>query len=160
MQNNMTTKDYARTKAAKYRTWAESAEQQAHQLYTQFQEVYGRFDWTQPILRGHHSQKAHQRVYARRDTMHTKVHLLVEKAKSHRQKAENLECFANTNKGDAERAREVRRVANDAVIMVGSNVFDFAFRDGVVLKVNKKTYTIQFKTFVTTRDKSWVKLSD
>jgi len=84
---------------------------------------------------------------------------LEDKAKRMREKSENLLIFANTNKGDAEAKRQIQRDLADSQIVVGSKVYDWSFGDGVVEKVNKKTYTIQFKSGSKfTRDKSYIKI--
>lgn len=154
-------KERARIKAQNYRKWADANEAKANKIHEDWRKVYGSFDWTQPILRGHHSQRAHERVYERRDAMHRKVAELYEKAKRMREKATNLEHFANTNKGDAEARRQAVRDANDASITKGATVHDACFGAGVVVRVNKKTYSIQFKSgSVYARDKSFVALAN
>jgi len=59
-------------------------------------------------------------------------------------------------KGDAERGYEKKRQAMDKIISVGDKVKDFCFGLGEVKRINKKTYTIQFENFKTTRDKMFV----
>lgn len=136
------TKERARQKAAKYLEWAEKAEKKSKETYDAFQAVYKDFDWTQPILLGHHSQKRHQRVYEKRNSMHEKVRELDEKAKRFREKADNLLRFANTNKGDAERRREKIREELDKVVKVGDIIITM-YGEKEVLKINKKSYTVQ-----------------
>ncbi len=100
------TKDRARAKSIKYIEWAEKAEAKSKAIHERFSADFKDFDWTQPILLGHHSQRRHQKIYERRDNMHRTINELDAKAKRFREKAENLLIFANTNKGDAERKRE------------------------------------------------------
>ena len=133
------TKERAKAKAEKYLEWAGKAEAKSKQLYDTFQSQYKDFDWTQPILRGHHSQRRHEKVYERRNSMMTKTIELDAKAKRYREKAENLFAFANRNKGDAEKRREVQRQELDKYIKVG-DVIVTMYGDKEVLKVNKKTY--------------------
>lgn len=150
------TKERAKIKAQKYLEWAELAEKKSQSIYGSFQSIYKDFDWTQPILRGHHSQRRHEKVFERRDSVMRKTIELDQKAKRFREKASNLLRFANINKGDAEAARVEKRELADSVFIEGSNIYDPCYRDGVVLKVNKKTYTIRFASgFKTTRDKSY-----
>ena len=81
------------------------------------------------------------------------------KAESMRQKANNLRHVRVA--GDAERKRELFRMKQDEHIVKGSRVYDFAFREGTVTRVNKKTYTITFDSGGTyARDKSFVKITD
>lgn len=153
------TKERARAKAELYTQWAQAAENQSKALYDGFKSQYKDFDWTQPILLGHHSQRRHEKVFERRDSMMRKVHELDAKAKSHRSKAENLLAFANRNKGDAEAKREEQRALADKQVSVGSQVFDFCFGNGIVERVNKKTYTIRFPSGSKfTRDKSYIRI--
>lgn len=154
------TKDRAKAKAALYLEWAGKAEAKSAAIYAAWCEVHRDFDWTQPILRGHHSQRRHEKVYERRASMHNTIRELDDKAKRFREKAENLTIFANTHKGDAERRREAVRAANDMQIVVGSKVYDPCFRAGTVLKVNVKTYTIEWASgSVFTRDKYFMQLA-
>lgn len=153
------TKDRAKIKAAQYLEWAQKAEAKSKEIYANWNAQYKDFDWTQPILRGHHSQKRHEKIYERRDTMHRKINELDAKAKRFREKADNLLRFANTNKGDAERKREAQRQLADSKVSVGTQVYDYSFGSGKILKINKKTYTIQFdRGFKGTRDKSYIKI--
>jgi hypothetical protein len=153
------TKDRARIKASLYLQWADKAQAKSEALYHSFQITYKDFDWTQPILKGHHSQRRHEKVYERRNSMFEKMRELDEKAKSFRSKAYNLMEFANRNAGDAEAKRQKERELADTKITVGSNVTDWVFGSGVVEKVNKKTYTIRFKSgWKGTRDKSFIKI--
>jgi membrane protein involved in colicin uptake len=139
------TKERARQKAAKYLEWAELAEKKAEALSKQFYETYKDFDWTEPIKIGHHSQRRHEKVFEKRDNFFRVQIELEQKAKRFKEKAENLTRFANTNKGDAEAKREAQRQEMDKIISVGSRVYNFIYsRTGIVIKVNKKTYGIQF----------------
>jgi len=152
------TKDRARYKAAKYREWAAKASAKSVEVHQQLREDYKHFDFTQPILVGHHSERRHR---ADRERYNNKMQLVFDlenKAKVFLDRAANLEQFANTNKGDAERRREAERQANDKFIKVGSKVIDWIFGQGEVIKVNKKTYTIRWPSgSVFTRDKSFIK---
>lgn len=151
------TKDRARYKAVKYREWADLADKKREELSKAWYAKYGQFDWSEPIKLGHHSQRRHERVFEERDNFFRIQIELEGKAKRFREKAANLEHFANTNKGDAERKREQERQENDAVITVGSKVKDWVFGLGEVVKVNKKTYTVKWaNSLVFTRDKSYV----
>ncbi len=152
------TKDRAKAKALKYLEWAEKNENKSKQVYDSFNNQYKDFDWTQPILRGHHSQRKHEKVYERRASVMNRTIELDKKAKRMREKAENLLVFANRNKGDAENARQAKRDLADQAIQKGSIVSDWCFGQGEVLKVNTKTYTIRFTSgYKTTRDKSFIK---
>lgn len=80
------------------------------------------------------------------------------KAQYHRAKAENIMLFSTRVMGDAERAREQKRAELDKVIGVGSRVYDFAYGEGQVVKVNTKTYTIKWtRGGQFARDKTFVK---
>jgi len=69
-------------------------------------------------------------------------------------------------KGDAERAKQIKREANDLKAVIGGVVFDGVFGDGIIEKINKKTYTIRFKSkvrdgdYITTRPKHFIKFKE
>lgn len=150
------TKDAARIKAAKYLLWAEGHEKKSHELYEAFQRDHKDFDWTQPILRGHHSQRRHEKIFERRDSMMRKTIEHDAIAKRMREKAENLMIFANTNKGDAEARREAQRTLADKAFEKGGRAVDPVYGAGIITRVNKKTYTVLFdRGFTLARDKSY-----
>lgn len=81
---------------------------------------------------------------------------MLNEAKETREKAENYHVRV---KGDAEKERQAERDKQDKIIIVNTPVYDFCFGIGIVMKVNKKTYTIKFddgNQF--TRDKTFVKI--
>jgi hypothetical protein len=72
-------------------------------------------------------------------------------------RAENIMHYKTIVAGDAERKRQAKREALDQIIQKGSRVHDFAFGDGVVIGVYKKSYRIQFdRGYTYSRDKSYV----
>lgn len=153
------TKERAKVKAGMYLEWADKAEAKSKELLETFHTQYKDFDWTQPILIGHHSQRRHEKVFEHRDSVMRRSIELDAKAKRFREKAENLLQFANTNKGDAERKRQAKREEVDAIVKVGMYVDSCMYGVGEVLKVNQKTYTMRFPSgFKTTIDKSWIRL--
>lgn len=152
-------KEQARMKAEKRFAWAIAAQDRAKKIQEELNADPRYTDqqfWLEPIKVGHHSERRHRRA---RDTYMAKekrIIDLLDKAKDHREKAQNLLYFANRNKGDAEKKREQERVQADSVYTVGSSINDFAYGAGEVLKVNKKTYTVRFRLgFTCTRDKSY-----
>ena len=149
------TKDQARIKAQKYREWGNKKIAKAKEIYANYREEMKEFDWTQPILRGHHSQKRHEKVYERRNAIHEKVREMEAHGKRMLEKADNLEHFANTNKGDAEAKRQAQREANDQNIKVG-DIIKTIYGMREVVKINKKTYTIKGDSMNFTMDKAWV----
>jgi len=60
------TKDRARIKSEQYIKWAILNENKAKDLQTNWYRDYGQFDWTEPIKRGHHSQRRHEKVFEKR----------------------------------------------------------------------------------------------
>lgn len=155
------TKDRAARKAIQYREWADKVEKISKALYAQYQADPRATDmafWTEPIKIGHHSERKHRNARATLFRKQEKILELDKKAASFREKADNLEHFANTHAGDAERKRQAVRDEKDKTVTVGSEVVDWCFGKGVVLRVNTKTYTIQFdRGTKTTRDKSFIK---
>lgn len=153
------TKDRAKVKAVQYLEWAEKAETKSKNIKTSFNSTYKNFDWTQPILLGHHSQRRHEKMYEYRNTVYRNINGLDVKAKRFREKADNLLAFANRNKGDAEAKRQEKRLVADSQISVGSQVYDWCFGYATVERVNKKTYTIRLASGSKfTRDKSFIKI--
>jgi hypothetical protein len=141
---------------------AESRERKASALDKQVSPYMN--DWafvTQPILVGHHSEKSFRNLKDRISRKVDKKFELSNEAGELRSRAEALSRPVAV-KGDAERRRELRRQANDEVIKVGSKIFDFAFGNGEVMKINKLTYTIKWERsgHSFTRDKSFVRLRD
>jgi hypothetical protein len=114
---------------------------------------------TQPILVGHHSERSHRNLKDRINRKMDRQHELYNEIEELKRKIENASNGARV-KGDTERERDLKRADNDLLITVGSSIYDPVFREGVVIRVNKKTYTIKFNTgFVTPRDKSYIKIA-
>jgi Domain of unknown function (DUF3560) len=145
-------------KAARLRQWAESADKKAaewkakHEPYTT--------DWqfvTQPILVGHHSERRHRNLKARIAKQIEKHFMFSNHAEELRRRAKSIETNVRVA-GDAERARREKRLYADKTYTKGSTLVDPVYRDGVIERVNKKTYTIRFASgMVTTRDNSHYK---
>lgn len=86
--------------------------------------------------------------------------------------AERMRDKANTLRnirvaGDAERQRQAIREKLDTLINKGSQIYDAVFGAGVVIGVSKKSYRIEFKSkitpdkpYITSRDKSYIRLAD
>lgn len=149
------TKERALAKSKQYREWATKKMEKAKEIYANYSAEMKDFDWTQPILKGHHSQRRHEKIYERRNSIHAKVNEMEAHAKRMFEKADNLEAFANTNKGDAERKRQAERDENDKNIKVGDMVKTiYGMKE--VLKINKKTYTIKGESHNFTIDKAWI----
>ena len=82
---------------------------------------------------------------------------LIQEAKEAKERAEGIMYYKTRVKGDAERERQAKRDANDALIEVGSRVNDLCFGHGIVMRKNKKSYTIKFDSGGEyARDKSYV----
>ncbi len=69
---------------------------------------------------------------------------LLEEARKLREKADRLETYGMPEKGDAERRRQRRRDALDKVISVGSRVSHPMGGHGTVIRVNRKSYRVEF----------------
>jgi hypothetical protein len=153
------TKDRATRKATLYREWADKAEANAARLHDEFYMQYGDFlALGEPIKIGHHSQRRHERLYERQENMLRTVVELQDKAKLYRQRADNLELFANTNKGDAERKRQAKRNESDERVKIGDLIDTVLYGLRELIKINKKTYTIKFPDGrTTTIDKSFIR---
>jgi hypothetical protein len=149
--------EIAQRKADRYLKWADSAMKKYEQIGGSLAQYN---DWqfiSQPILIGHHSENRHRRLRERISRQMEKQSELYKKAEAYRQKAANILNYGTRVRGDAERAREVKREAADQMIVVGTKVKDFVFGIGTVIRVNKKTYSIHFDSGGTyARDKSWI----
>lgn len=138
----------AEKKAERLEEWAEKREDKAMAQLNSNPEM--RHDWAFITQPGHIPERARMN---RRDE---KAYESLNVAEGFRNKAESLRNVRVA--GDAERRREKMREALDNLIQKGSRVHDFAFGDGVVLGVYKKSYRIKFDRFGSTyaRDKSYV----
>jgi hypothetical protein len=144
----------AEAKAERYKEWAEKREQKAMAQLNSNPEI--RHDWAFITQPGHIPMRT--RMIQADNKAYESLHI----AKEMRNKAENLLNVRVA--GDAERNREAKRQANDALITKGSKVYDPVFGEGIVLSIHKKSYRIQFNTksndgqsFVYARDKSYIK---
>lgn len=148
----------AKRKAARQLQWAESRERKANQAGEQAHRMAGVIPFGQPILVGHHSERRDRAYRDRIRQKYTQESEHQKMANYHKQKAENILRFGARVRGDAERERQAKREEMDKQVRVGSEVFDFCFKHGVVVRVNKKTYTITFDSGGTwARDKTYVK---
>jgi uncharacterized coiled-coil DUF342 family protein len=109
--------------------------------------------FTQPANPNKGFGKYRQKLYNKVDSGFK----LLNEADDLRSRAEWLRKGGVQVKGDAERKRDEQRKKADTIYKVGSKIYDFCFRDGIVMKVNKKTYTIKFNDSgsIYTRDKSY-----
>lgn len=145
------TKDRARIKAAQFTAWADAREAKIKLAEENFSRTFGSFDWTEPIKIGHHSERRHRKVFERRDNHFRSIIESEKIVKRMREKAENLLSFANRNKGDAERKREVKRAVVISGIKNGSRVTSPFFwgKEFDVVKLNLKTAKIKCGEFET-----------
>jgi len=91
------TKERAKRKAAQYRDWAAKRIEKQKLLVIQMEDLRTSWDFTQPILRGHHSQRKSERVHERRDNL-MRAYIENEKIIERMlEKSRNLERFASTN---------------------------------------------------------------
>jgi hypothetical protein len=115
--------------------------------------------WTEPLKPGHHSYNRHKNLRDRLARhMDQEAALSIEAAQL-RQKAKQLRTGRAAIAGDADAARQERRDQADAVIAVGDTVDTCHYGRAVVLKVNRKTYTVRTASgWTTTHDKSFCRL--
>ena len=111
--------------------------------------------FTQPATPASRFGRQREKIHARYD----KGMALSIEADKLKKNAAWLEKQGAVVKGDAERKRQAKREAQDKIISVCSKIYDFCYREGEVIKVNKKTYTIKFTSgFTCTRDKTYVEI--
>lgn len=110
---------------------------------------------TQPANPNSTFGRQRRRVYERYD----KGLQMLAEARELRDRADRLERHGIPEKGDAERRRQRRREAADRVITVGSRVSHPMGGHGTVIRVNRKTYRVEFdRGFTWTEDKSFFSL--
>jgi len=137
--------------------WAKSREYKSEEAYKKADQMVSNIPLGQPILVDHYSAKAHRAYLSKIDSnMHRAINNS-QIAQLHREKAENILIYGTRVQGDAEHKREIQRVSMDKIVKLGSRVIEGVFGEGIVMKINRKTYTIQFKSGSTmARDKSYI----
>jgi len=149
----------AQRKADKFLKWAEIAQKKAEQLQEEIHKEREVIPLGQPILTGHHSEKGHRSHLNRLNNKDWKAFELKEKAKKHREKAENIMRFKTRVKGDAEREREKEREGKSLELIEGTRVRDNLYGNGTIIKANEKTCRIDFDGKGTlTRDKTFLEV--
>lgn len=140
-------------KADKYEGWAEKRINEANSTLD-----YNRKHYTGDIA--FNTQPGHIPIRAKVIAQNDKAYESLNIAKKMEEKADSLRHVRV--KGDAERHYQAIADKVDTLVTVGSRIFDSCFREGTILKVNKKTYTIKWDSGRTwTREKYFVKpLSD
>lgn len=142
-------------KIERMRAKADRLEQQAEGKMAEFNRLRQDYAWlTQPANPNEGFGKQRQRVV---DRYGVGLNMLAE-AKELREKADALEKRGAVVAGDRERKREEQRAHLDTLITKGTRVVDFAFGEGEVVRVNKKTYSVRFASGSTyARDKTYVR---
>lgn len=140
---------------ARMRAKADRLERDAEPKMAEFNRLRQDYAWmTQPANPNKGFGKQRQRIV---DRYGVGLNMLAE-AKELRDKADALEKRGATVAGDRERKREEQRAHMDTLITKGSRVLDFAFGEGEVVRVNKKTYSVRFASGSTyARDKTYVR---
>lgn len=141
-------------KSDRRQAWADSAVKKADAIDNSLNPYK---DWnfiTQPILVGHHSEGRHRNLLKR-------IHNKMDREMELRQKAQDHLNHVGAKarvKGDAERHYQAIADKMDTLVTVGSRIYDSCFREGTIVKVNKKTYTIKWDSGSTwTREKYFVR---
>ena len=96
----MTRKERQEARAERYRRFAEKAEKRAHSAFNASNEAVENIPFGQPILVGHHSERAHRKAIERSNNAMTRCVHESEKAAYYRQKAESVENNDNIYIGD------------------------------------------------------------
>jgi len=84
---------------------------------------------------------------------------LAKEARELRERADGVLKYRTCVAGDAERRRQAKREALDAILGKGARVHDAVFGSGEIVSVHKKSYRIKFDRSGSTyaRDKSYVR---
>lgn len=135
-------------KADKYNEWAEKREKQAEAQLNRYPEIRGDIAFC--------TQPGHIPFRARMNRADDRAFESLNKAKEMRDKAESLSHVRV--KGDAEKKHQAERDANDAKFKVGDIVKSWIVGACTILKINKKTYTVQVASSnrALTQDKSFI----
>ena len=142
-------------KVARLRAQAERLERDAEPKMAEFNRLRQDYAWmTQPANPNTGFGKQRQRIVDRYGVGLT----MLAEAKELRERADRLEKRGAVVAGDRERKREEQRAHLDTLITKGTRVIDFAFGEGEVVRVNKKTYSVRFASGSTyARDKTYVR---
>ena len=122
----MTRKERQEVRAERYRQYAENADKRATAAFNASNEAVAGIVPGQPILVGHHSERAHRRAVERSNDAMGRCVRESEKAAYYRQKAEAVENNNNIYIGD-----------DDAIERLESKVADLSHKQDVMKSVNK-----------------------
>ena len=140
----MTRKERQEVRAERYRQYAENAENRAASAFNVSNDAVSGIPLGQPILVGHHSEKAHRRALERSNNAMLRSIRESEKAAYYRSKAEAVENNDNIYLGDddaIERLKEkIAKLSNLQDQMKGSNK---------ILRNSKMTHTEKIDAIVT-----------
>ena len=141
----------AERKAARREEWAKGHQKKAEALHGRDDHL--RQDWAFVTQPGHIPERARMIRRTERAWEHSKA------AAVHQAKANSLRAGVVVA-GDRERRRQAEREAADTLISKGDLIDSGLYGQGVVTKINAKTYTVAFRggAFITTIDKSWARL--
>lgn len=143
----MTQKERWAARAQRRLAQAERAEANANAIYNRNRRPGDIAFWTQPGL-GRQRDKARAGIGRSFEEL--------KRAERLRERAANLQRMATTNKGDAERRRQVRRDAWSG--RVGDRVSTPLYGPGVVIRVNRKTVTYRSdQGYINNVDKAWLR---
>ena len=113
------TKERALVKAQQYRWWADIRKEKLEEMYKESRYLMENFDWTEPVKVGHHSERRHRKMFEKRNNLMQKIADTQAIIKRFLEKADNLERFANTHKGDAEKRHQANRDLFDQMFKTG-----------------------------------------
>lgn len=122
----MTRKERQEERAERYRQYAENSDKRAAAAFNASNEAVAGIVPGQPILVGHHSERAHRRAVERSNDAMGRCVRESEKAAYYRQKAEAVESNDNIYIGD-----------DDAIERLEAKVADLTHKQDVMKAVNK-----------------------
>jgi hypothetical protein len=96
----------------------------------------------EPVKRGHHSQRRHEKLIARAQKSFQDEGQARHDAAELRARAHRLRAGCAQVAGDAAARDQAARDAADRVITVASVIRHVVYGEGIVVRVNKKTYSI------------------
>jgi len=129
-------------KAERIRGRAEKKSALAESLFEKEHRIADMIPFGQPVLCGHHSQRRHERDIERMQSLSSKACAAYQEGQHLARVAERLSRPVAI-KGDAEARHEAHRQKIRESVKVGDMVNAGCFNQKKVLKINKKTLTVE-----------------
>ena len=134
----------AEAKADRYEGYAKNARERGDSRLDAADKRSERFEFGQPILVGHHSEKGARRDADRIWSDTKKGFEEHKKADDYEHRAKEVVAQASRRKGETEGHRNEVRQRNRSRVKEGTRIQHLIFGEGVVKKINTKTMKVEF----------------